>query len=111
MEKVYIAGPITNTPDYKRNFMIREAHLKSMGYIVVNPIKVGEQLKNQTAWREPTDFEYMKKDIQELLKCDCISMLDGWENSKGATLEYNIAVQCGIKFVKTKLFNPSWNKR
>lgn len=39
----------------------------------------------------------MRKDIALLLDCDCIYMLRGWELSKGAKLELDVASSCGIK--------------
>jgi hypothetical protein len=41
--------------------------------------------------------DYMKRDLVLLLRCDYIYLLDGWEYSKGARLEYNIACDVGIK--------------
>lgn len=42
-------------------------------------------------------MEHMRVDIALLLKCDCIYMLQGWELSKGAKLELDVASSCGIK--------------
>ena len=42
-------------------------------------------------------MEHMRVDIALLLECDCIYMLQGWELSKGAKLELDVASSCGIK--------------
>lgn len=42
-------------------------------------------------------MEHMRRDIALLLECDCIYMLQGWELSKGAKLELDVASSCGIK--------------
>ena len=39
---------------------------------------------------------YMKKALALLVESDCIYMLDGWEKSKGARLEFWIATELNI---------------
>jgi len=39
----------------------------------------------------------MKEDLKALLDCDGIYMLRGWEQSKGAKIEYELAMNLGIK--------------
>lgn len=39
----------------------------------------------------------MRRDIGLLVRCDYIYMLKGWELSKGAKLELDVASSCGIK--------------
>ena len=41
----------------------------------------------------------MKADIRMLLECGGIFMLTGWEKSRGARLEYDIAIQTGKTIV------------
>ena len=45
----------------------------------------------QVLGRKAMYSDYMKADIEMLLKCSSILMLRGWEGSKGANLEYQIA--------------------
>ena len=89
--RVYISGPITHDKNYKKKFEYAEALLKIYGIEeVFNPAKVN--LPDNTTWEE-----YMKHDLNELLKCDGIYMLKGWRRSKGARLEYKIAKALGLK--------------
>jgi hypothetical protein len=39
---------------------------------------------------------YMRKDIGDLLRCDYVGCLPGWEDSKGASLEVQIAKELGL---------------
>lgn len=65
------------------------ATLRSKGHEVINPAEVNPD--HGTPWGE-----CMKNDIRELLTCDGIAMLKGWEKSRGATLEHHIASALGM---------------
>lgn len=54
-----------------------------------NPFENG--LPQTADWRE-----HMRVDIRALVDCDSIYMLKGWELSKGAKLELDVASSCGI---------------
>ena len=43
---------------------------------------------------------FLKEDIKALLQCDTIYMIPGWESSRGATFEREVAEKCGIKIVE-----------
>lgn len=88
-EAVYISGPITGDPDYKKHFAEAEKFLRMLGYKVKNPAK-GE--KPGKAWEY-----YMVKDLKKLLTCRAIYLLRGWERSRGARLEQLIAQELGFK--------------
>ena len=107
MSKVYISGPITNTPDFEVNFQKRADELHEMGYTVCNPVLFNEILRKQLH-REPTYQEYLKKDIAALVECDGISFLDGSENSVGSRLEREIADKCGIPIVEITRLSKKW---
>lgn len=104
MNKVYIAGPITNCEDYYEIFSQREKELVYMGYKVVNPAERGEVLKKQLG-REPSHKEYMNYLLPMLLNCDHISLLPGWEKSKGAKIEYDVALATGKTIIDVKVIS------
>lgn len=89
--KVYISGPMTGIQDYNRGaFIEAEKLLRVKGYDAVNPHDI--KLEKGSTYED-----YMKADIKALLECDYIYMLEGWKESKGACMEYQIAKFLGIK--------------
>lgn len=86
--KLYIAGPMTGLPESNYPaFNAAAARLRQLGYHVENPAENGE-LKD---WQE-----YMRAGIKQLISCDTIVMLEGWEKLKGATIEHYLAMQLGM---------------
>ena len=90
--KVYISGAIAHHDLEERRaaFGRAESLLRGEGYEPVNPFKNG--LPADAHWRA-----HMRADIGLLLGCDYIYMLSGWELSKGAKLELDVASSCGIE--------------
>ena len=82
---------MTGLPDL--NFPEFHAHaqlLRGMGLDVVNPAEINPD--QGTPW-----VECLRADIAALVTCDAIYLLDGWQQSKGATLEHHIAMRLGMK--------------
>ena len=46
------------------------------------------------------DSYYMGKDVEQLLNCDVMIQMDGWEKSKGCTVEDCIAKTYSIPIIK-----------
>ena len=85
--KIYIAGAITENPNYKEDFAKAEQFLLGMGVTVVNPVKnEGFSYK-----------DYIDMGLNELMRCDAIYMLKNWKKSKGADFELQYALLTGLK--------------
>ncbi|WP_261508473.1 DUF4406 domain-containing protein [Burkholderia multivorans] len=88
--RLYLAGPMTGYPELNFPVFRAEAQrLRALGFEIVNPAEINADMS--MPWRE-----CMKADIRELLTCDGIAMLAGWEQSKGARLEHHIALALSL---------------
>jgi len=97
--KLYIAGPMTGIPDFNFPLFRRaEELLREVGYDVENPINAYDGDTSRT-W-----VEYMKADIPAMLSCDGIAVLDGYRDSKGASLEVYIAQELEMPVMPV----PDW---
>lgn len=98
--KIYISGKITDTEDYVDRFNEAERQLKEIypESEIENPVTFGKEVEEQVI--NPEWKDYMKNCIVHLLDCDAIYLMEGWQNSKGARLEYFIASCLDIKFIE-----------
>lgn len=107
--RVYIAGPIAGYPDGNRGaFRERAQKLREDGHVPVNPWDIGPDHDGPCAGGGPVDHEdtghqygcYLRADIEVLLYCEGISLLPGWEQSRGASTEEHIARSIGLEVVE-----------
>ena len=89
---IYLAGPMTGLPEFNRPAFFAEAkRLRAQGHKVLNP---AEHFGGDTSlpWQA-----YMREGIAAVLMAECVRVLPGWENSKGARLEVAVAEAIGIE--------------
>jgi hypothetical protein len=89
---VYISGPMSgyiehNYPTFNRAASI----LRDAGFTVLNP---AEHFDGD---HDRPRSEYLRKDIEEVMKADAICLLPDWWQSPGATLEVTIAYNLGVR--------------
>ncbi len=83
--RTYLAGPMTGIPDLNfPAFHRAAASLRASGYEVINPAEINPD--PSMTWEDA-----IRADIPQLLTCEAIALLPGWENSRGARLEARIA--------------------
>jgi hypothetical protein len=61
---------------------------------------VVENPATNTAPENPTWANYMRLTIPQMLRCRGVALLDGWEESRGAKLEVQIALALGDMIVE-----------
>lgn len=108
--KVYIAGPIAGYRNGNiASFDAAVEHLRSLGHYPVNPHDVPPREHEGDCPHGPSAGQtgdgqdaahtapcYMRTDMQALLRCDAIYMLNGWERSSGARTEFEVARAAGL---------------
>lgn len=93
-KKIYIAGKVTGLPHEEVYFKFSniQNNLEMVGFEVANPINIVNNA--ECKW-----LEAMKICIQELLTCDAVYLLPCHNNSKGALIEKQLALNLGIPCV------------
>lgn len=95
-KRIYISGPMQDVPDYEIRFWAFADAIRQTGrYSAVNPagFKVIDNDGGQLLSRE----DWLEIDLKTLEKCDAIFMMPGWENSKGAVMEYKKAKELKLE--------------
>ena len=87
---IYLAGPMTGLPEFNYPLFISTAQrLRRAGFMVVNPAENG--LPPSAPWAA-----HMRRDLHAMLDCQGIAVLPGWQTSKGASLEVQVAQALGM---------------
>jgi len=90
---VYIAGPMTGIADFNYPaFDAAEKELRGLGFAyIINPANTGRRFGMAKSY----DF-YLRESLRQVLTCEAVALLEGWESSKGAILEYYMAKTLGL---------------
>jgi hypothetical protein len=83
--------PELNFPAFHRE----AARLRAAGLEVVNPAEINPDAS--LPWRD-----CMRADIKALCDCDTLALLPGWERSKGAHIELNLAPRLEMRIVRVE---------
>lgn len=82
--KIYIAGKITDNPNFKQEFEQAEIKLLEQGYSVLNPSRLPRGLGYEN---------YMHICFAMIDVADAVCVLRNWKYSEGAKREYAYAVK------------------
>lgn len=98
---VYISGPISNDQDYMKKFTKTAIDLVYGKYVeshsdIINPARVLNTLPVQKLQYD----DLMKLCLDLLSMCDTICMMKGWQESKGACIEYQYAVDHNLTVIE-----------
>lgn len=110
-KSIYIAGKVAGTDLFitHSKFAAAEKRLKQDYQKVINPFRIIQELnaKMHADGMPPLSDDnaedrrfIMKTCIEMLLECDAIYLLADWQDSKGALIEAQIAVACGMEVIK-----------
>lgn len=94
--KVFISGPVSSyikAGKYevaKQRFNKVEECFRGLNFEVYNCTN-DERMNESTPWRECMDIT-----LDELMTCDIVFMLRGWNSSVGAKREYSKALSLGL---------------
>jgi hypothetical protein len=86
--------------------------LRDKGFEAVNPLDIGNdlcfhgedachdntlrRLKGKDQGAGQSWYCYLRHDLIEVLRCDGVALLPGWEQSPGARMEFDVATRVGI---------------
>lgn len=96
--KVYISLPISgkDIEEQKRHAGDVASFLMTAGFTPMSPF--GNGLDKSASYED-----HLREDLKMLLGCDAIFMCEGWQGSKGCTLEHEVAVTCGLTIVTERM--------
>ncbi len=104
MTRIYVAGPMAGHPDLSRATFARAADaLRDSGHDVVNPHDIAPWTHDGPC---PTSYSsndghsaacYLRTCLREMLLCDLVVFLPGWESSVGERTEMMAAAPSGLR--------------
>lgn len=101
MLRIYLAGPMSGIPDYNYPaFNAEAARLRALGHHVENPAENTAPPCNSWAG-------YMRIALRQMLTCDAVALLPGFAESRGATIEHDLAKQLGMRVLLSTLIRGS----
>lgn len=88
--RIYVSGPMTGQPNLNfPAFHEAAAQLRAAGYEVVNPAEINPDPAKPYG-------ECMRSDIAAVCTCSGVATLPGWERSRGAKVETDVARAIGM---------------
>lgn len=94
--RIYVAGPMSGLPELNYPaFHEAAARLRAKGWHVENPAENPDpHVDAECQWTA-----YMRMGLSQVATCHAIYLLPGWQQSKGASLEYMVAQQLSMQIL------------
>lgn len=92
--KIYISGAITNNQNAAADFARAKQTLKDLNkdYEPISPMDLPH--KDNESYSV-----VFRERISELMKCDGIFMIEGWEDNKISSVEWDLAIELSLKII------------
>ena len=107
--RIYLCGPMAHIEQFNfPAFHDHTAHLRSLGHEVVNPAEHDDGIEMAPPWTitEEQRQRFMRYDLAQLVTCDAVAVIPGWESSRGAQVEVSTARSCGIPVLDADTLKP-----
>ncbi|KVF09643.1 hypothetical protein WJ05_17620 [Burkholderia vietnamiensis] len=94
--RLYLAGPMSGYPELNfPAFNAEASRLRGLGFQIVNPAEINAN--SGADW-----LSCMRADIKQLVDCDGIALLQGWQQSHGANIEHALARGLGLRVYQVR---------
>jgi hypothetical protein len=94
---IYLAGPMSGLPEFNYPAFYEAAtKLRAMGHTVLNPAE--NPVPACGTWQG-----YMRLSLAQLVQCECIVLLPGWADSRGALIERKLAQVLAMEVVTMEM--------
>lgn len=99
--KLYVAGPMTGLPRWNFDAFAEAAErLRAAGHEVTSPheFDLDDGFDPDAPVEDFTKADLhkaMRRDVEAVLQCEAVILLDGWHVSRGARLEADVAQAIG----------------
>jgi hypothetical protein len=117
--RLYVAGPMTGLPGRNYDaFRTATRELTDTGYTAIDPSEIDALHEFENArqgckvCRRGTHswHWYMKRAIGMMVSCDGVATLPGWENSKGAKAEVELALMLEMPVASVDTWSSHFRK-
>lgn len=104
MKSIYIAGPMTGHPAFNYPAFFKAENNIGHEWRVFNPARMDGIDATGLSGNHAEVPEFclkaaMKRNCEAICHSDAIYMLKGWEKSRGAMVEFNLAIYLGLEIV------------